>query len=133
LPGADITYDLGYSDKRWRNVNAQQFKGELVGNASTASEVAWSGITNKPAYFEALTATGTIIPSGADLNSIDYIKVGHYCSTWEGGTVIQNSPTTSRFTMVVTNPMNANVDDEATGTWIYRLRTLTTYQGKVYK
>lgn len=133
LPGADITYDLGYSDKRWRNVNAQQFKGDLVGNASTASAVAWSGITNKPAYFEALAATGTEIPSGADLNSIDYIKVGHYRSNWEGGAVLQNSPTDKRFTMEVTNPMNASVDNETTDTWVYRLRTLTTYQGKVYK
>ena len=43
FPGSNNQYDLGSSDLKWKNIY-----GTLKGNADTATNVIWSGITNKP-------------------------------------------------------------------------------------
>ena len=75
-----------------------------------------------------------LIPDGANLNTIDYLKVGVYYkdSTIEARTLI-NCPTDEAFTLRVYNVINKNYDREDTLAWIYRLREITNLSGDVWK
>lgn len=73
------------------------------------------------------------IPSGANLNSIDYIRQGrYYCDTAASASSCQNCPTTDPFMMEVMSPISPNIDDEVTGVWVYRLRKITTNVGRIF-
>lgn len=81
-------------------------------------------------FFRMVPKGGTRIPAGADLNSIEYIKVGNYYnpSYAESGT-IKNIPAQSAFMMYVLSPLSEVYDNESTAPWIYRLRIFITYTG----
>lgn len=58
------SYDHAQNATFPANVTANTFVGSLSGNASTASAVAWSGVTSKPSYYDAkaiksITRNGT--------------------------------------------------------------------------
>lgn len=46
LPGADSTYNMGASDKAWKNVYADTFIGALSGNATSATKATQDGNGN---------------------------------------------------------------------------------------
>lgn len=76
---------------------------------------------------------GTAIPANANLNTVDYIKVGnYYCSKNVDAATHTNSPTESAFMMQVFSPLSTTLDNEATGTWVYRFRVLQVYTGARY-
>lgn len=76
---------------------------------------------------------GTAIPANADLNTIDYIKVGnYYCSKNTDVETLTNSPTESAFMMQVYSPLSTTIDNESTGTWVYRFRVMQVYTGARY-
>lgn len=76
---------------------------------------------------------GTEIPANANLNTVDYIKVGnYYCSQNVNAATLTNSPTTSAFMMQVYSPLSTTIDNESTGTWVYRFRVLQVYTGARY-
>ena len=81
-----------------------------------------------------LYPTGTNIPAEADLNTIDYIKVGcYYCSNTANAKTLVNCPVAVAFMMEVLSPLSSTFDDEETDTWVYRLRRITHYStGKQY-
>ena len=81
-------------------------------------------------FFRMLPKGGTHIPAKADLNSIEYIKVGNYYNslTAESGT-IKNIPTNSAFMMYVLSPLSETYDNESTAQWVYRLRIFVEYTG----
>ena len=83
-------------------------------------------------FFRLLPKGGTYIPAKADLNSIEYIKVGNYynSSNAESGT-IKNTPIqyNNAFIMYVLSPLSEVYDNESTSQWVYRLRIFITYTG----
>ena len=81
-------------------------------------------------FFRMLPKGGTHIPAKADLNSIEYIKVGNYYNSLnvESGT-IKNIPVNSAFLMYVLSPLSGVYDNESTAPWVYRLRIFVAYTG----
>lgn len=76
---------------------------------------------------------GLNIPENADLNTVEYLSVGSYfCSQNAIVSTFRNCPTTQAFLMQVYSPISKSIDNEATGTWVYRLRKLMSYQGDEY-
>lgn len=73
---------------------------------------------------------GTSVPANANLNTTTYLKVGnYYCSRNVDAATHTNSPTTSAFMMQVFSPLSTTIDNETTGTWVYRFRVLQVYTG----
>ena len=84
-------------------------------------------------FFRMLPKGGTHIPANADLNSIEYIKVGNYYNSLdiETGTM-KNIPAKSAFIMYVLSPLSEVYDNESTAQWVYRLRIFITYKGDIF-
>ena len=82
-------------------------------------------------FFRMLPKGGTYIPAKADLNSIEYIKVGNYynSSNAESGT-IKNIPVGNAFLMYVLSPLSEAYDNESTSQWVYRLRIFIDFTGE---
>lgn len=61
-PAESDTKNIGSASNKWANIYATTFHGALEGNATTATNVAWSGVTDKPFdVAPALTScTGTL-------------------------------------------------------------------------
>lgn len=88
-------------------------------------------------FYSSLVPYGTQITAteGApvDLNSVEYMKVGnYYCSANAQAKYVANIPEAgTAFMMQVYSPLSPMVDNE-NGTWVYRIRKLTHYQGTEY-
>ena len=81
-------------------------------------------------FFRMLPKGGTHIPANADLNSIEYIKVGNYYNPSDAESAkIKNIPVSNAFMMYVLSPLSAVYDNESTAKWVYRLRIFITYTG----
>ena len=79
-------------------------------------------------FTRSLIPVGTSIPASANLNTIDYLKVGkYYCTLNVDAETVKNCPVNVAFSMEVFNPLGTNVDDETTRDYTYRLRVLTQY------
>lgn len=75
-----------------------------------------------------LLPIGTEVPKNANLNSIDYVRVGkYYCSLNVNAETITNCPVSVAFMMDVFNPLSTLLDDETTKEYTYRVRLLTRY------
>lgn len=81
------------------------------------------------------TSQDTSIPTGADLNTIPYLKVGtYYCAQSSTGNTLVNKPTNaSAFVMNVFNVNNTNIDNETTVAWVYRVREITDISGRKWR
>lgn len=80
-------------------------------------------------FTRSLLPVGTSIPAKANLNTIEYLKIGkYYCSLNVDAKTITNCPTAEAFSMEVFNPLGTNVDDETTKEYTYRVRVLTAYK-----
>lgn len=77
---------------------------------------------------------GTAVGANADLNTTTYLKVGnYYCSADNTVATQTNVPTSRAYMMTVYSPLGThNIDQEATATWVYRVRKLMTYTGDEY-
>lgn len=93
-------------------------------------------------YNTTLVPFGKAIPENADLNTVEYLKVGnYYCSSNATTKTLLNCPTVTTaadgtktgvaFMMTVSSPLSQTIDDE-TGTWKYRYRTIQAYNGPSY-
>lgn len=84
-------------------------------------------------FFRMLPKGGTRIPVNADLNSIEYLKVGNYYSpsNAESGT-IKNIPANSAFIMYVLSPLSEVYDNESAAPYVYRLRIFVEYTGNIF-
>lgn len=79
-------------------------------------------------FTRSLLPVGTSIPAKANLNTIQYLKIGkYYCSLNVDAKTVTNCPVNVAFSMEVFNPLGTNVDDEETKEYTYRLRVLTQY------
>lgn len=78
--------------------------------------------------FTTLVPTGTSIPANADLNTVEYLKVGrYYCSKNDSAKTLLNCPTNVAFMMEVYSPLSTAIDNETTKQWVYRLRKITVH------
>jgi hypothetical protein len=78
--------------------------------------------------FTTLVPTGTAIPASANLNTPTYMKVGRYfCSQTANAKTLVNCPVEVAFMMEVYSPLSTTIDNETTGTWVYRIRKITAY------
>ena len=72
--------------------------------------------------------SGTNIAENADLNTVEYLKVGsYYCSSNAKAKTLTNCPIKVSFLMEVLSPLSPTIDNETTKGWVYRLRRLTHY------
>lgn len=79
-------------------------------------------------FTRSLLPVGTSIPAKANLNTIEYLKIGkYYCSLNDDAKTITNCPVNVAFSMEVFNPLGTNIDDETTKAYTYRMRVLTQY------
>lgn len=117
------------------NLQSKLEKGQVIVGKASADSLG-NTITD---YYQPkrtsveLIPEGTAIPVDADLNTLDYIKVGkYYCNTNAKVESLSNCPVSEAFMMEVYSPLANTYDDEETRTWVYRLRKITTFTGKVH-
>ena len=84
-------------------------------------------------FFRMLPKGGTYIPANADLNSIEYLKVGNYCNSADkDARTMKNVPIGKAFIMYVLSPLSSIYDNESTSKWVYRLRIFVDYTGNIF-
>lgn len=75
----------------------------------------------------------TSIPANADLNNIAYLSVGRYiCASDATAASLSNSPAEYAFFMEVLAPISDTIDNESTGTGVYRIQKITRFDGVEY-
>ena len=80
-----------------------------------------------------LVPRGTAITANQNLNTVNFIKVGkYYCTANAIVQTLTNCPTTEAFMMEVFSPLSTTYDNETTSQWVYRLRRITTLNGRIY-
>ena len=78
-----------------------------------------------------LLANGTAVTTNADLNTVDYLKIGNYhCGSNADAATITNSPTALAFLMEVST-IKTTYDNEAQNTSLFRVRKITDYTGNI--
>lgn len=116
------------------------FESKYTGEEVEAQLDKMAGLTDEDGYVysagekvdmrftRSLLPVGTSIPASANLNTIEFLKIGkYYCSLNADAKTIKNCPVNVAFSMEVFNPLGTNVDDETTRDYTYRLRVLTQY------
>lgn len=79
-------------------------------------------------FTRSLLPVGTEILASANLNTIEYLKVGKYfCRKNATAKTVKNCPVNVSFSMEVFNPLSPTYDDETTADYTYRVRVLTQY------
>lgn len=103
-------------------------------NATSSADGLMSAADKKAVdreFFRMLPKGGTHIPANADLNSLEYIRVGNYYNSLDvESKTIKNIPLASAFMMYVLSPLSEVYDNEKTSQWVYRLRILVNYRGE---
>lgn len=80
-----------------------------------------------------LVGTGTAIPSGADLNTVDYLKVGYYiCDKSTIANSLVNCPVNKAFMMQVYSPFSSTINNETSSSGVYRIRKIEGYDANEY-
>ena len=106
---------------------------QKAGTIALTSDIPSGAITESIAYREFATLLpkkGTVINNGANLNSIDYLKVGNYYQSASANTSnMTNIPQKEAFMMTVYAPLSSTYDDESTNIWCYRTRCFMTLSG----
>lgn len=80
-------------------------------------------------FFRMLPKGGTYIPPNADLNSIQYLKVGNYYNSLSADAATMKNCPGAAFMMYVLSPLSEGYDNESTAQWVYRLRIFVEYTG----
>lgn len=157
-PTTDSAIDLGATNRKWKSIYANSFIGRgdnltnlnasnitsgilditRGGTGASSIEGAQNILSIMPKseiqkLYCSMIPVGISIPSNADLNTIDYIKVGnYYCSYSDAVKTLINCPTSLAFMMQVYSPLSETYDNESTSTWCYRLRKIITHTGEEY-
>ena len=81
-------------------------------------------------FSEKLLCYGTTIAANSDLNTTPFLKIGRfYTSQTATAATLVNCPVAVAFHMDVEAPIDSNYDNEATSSWVYRVRIITTLSG----
>ena len=83
-------------------------------------------------FFRMLPKGGTYIPPKADLNSIQYLKVGNYYNRAIVETQTMKNCPAGAFMMYVLSPLSEVYDNESTAQWVYRLRIFVEFTGAIF-
>ena len=81
-------------------------------------------------FFRMLPKGGTYIRPNADLNTIEYIKVGNYYNPSTRDTQTMKNCPGEAFIMYVLSPLSGVYDNESTAKCVYRLRIFVEYTGR---
>ena len=80
-----------------------------------------------------LVACGTSIPNGADLNTVDYLKVGNYWCKWTSiANSLLNCPAKIAFKMEVSAPVQSEYDNEEQEAGLYRIRKIIDNNANIW-
>lgn len=82
-----------------------------------------------------LILQGTEIPKDADLNTVEYLKIGVYTCKFYGTAIsLKNCPVNNAFRMEVYSYQSSNTDDSilTTAEYVYRLRKIIKLSGEQY-
>lgn len=122
LPTVAVTMDF-YKDGNGIAMGKVAEQGDLL-------DVAWD--IKNDSVPTLLGGMGKPIPSGADINTINYITPGNYvCALNDTAKTLVNSPTIYAFNMQVSNCLDTwkNVQ---TGSYMYLVRKITNLEGTVW-
>lgn len=115
---------------------ASAIDGSLaIGQGGTGATTWKSALDNLNVtrLFSSMVPYGTNIGSNKDLNTLTYLKVGnYYCTSNVNAQTLTNCPVRVAFMMQIYSPLATTLDNESTGTWVYRIRKLMTYTGIEY-
>lgn len=107
------------------------FWGKIV--AALGLKVDQSDFDVLERYYRSLVPVGTEITANKDLNTLEFLSVGKYfCKNDATTATLTNCPTNRAFMMEVFSPLSTTIDNETTGTWVYRVRLITTHLGDMY-
>lgn len=122
VPTEAVTMDFHYSG------NGAAFG--KVAETSGLLDVAWA--IKSPSIDNLLGGYGTAIPSSANLNTQEYLKVGNYvCNLNTTAATLTNCPTGAAFKMTVSNLFYGNPNPTADNYW-YLVRIITNLYGQKY-
>ena len=77
-------------------------------------------------YIDFANGKATVIANSTNLNTVAMLKVGqYYINSDANAKTLVNAPTASAFTMRVYNSLDAEMDNETTRTYVYRVREIT--------
>lgn len=121
--------ELGYLDGVTSAIQTQ-LDGKLSTTGTAAKATADASGNEITRFYESLKPIeATTIPINADLNSVEYLKVGTYlCPNSIIAGRLVNCPITTAFIMKVYSPINATIDNESTATG-HRVREIMDFQG----
>jgi len=83
-------------------------------------------------FFRMVPKGGTYIPANADLNTVQYLKVGNYYNSLSAETKTMKNCPGGAFMMYVLSPLSEAYDNESTRGYIYRLRIFVEYTGTIF-
>ena len=115
-------------ESKYTGEEAESLLDKMVGLTDEDGYVYSAGEKVDMRFTRSLLPVGTSIPANANLNTIEFLKIGkYYCSQNVDAKTVKNCPVNMAFSMEVFNPLSTNVDDETTADYTYRLRVLTPY------
>ena len=106
IPSPSVTYDLGSSALKWKDIHATTFNGQFVGNADTATKVGVGTTTGNGSYY--LTFVG----------SNNNTRANEYLYSDDG---ISYTPSTDLLTVGKIKPTQIQDSSSGTGTGNYVL------------
>ena len=120
-------------ESKYTGEEAESLLDKMAGLTDEDGYVYSAGEKVDMRFTRSLLPVGTSIPANANLNTIEYMKIGkYYCSQNVDAKTVKNCPVNMAFSMEVFNPLSTNVDDETTADYTYRLRVLTPYNTGVH-
>ena len=127
-----------YESGSWSS-NVITLQSELS-NATTTTDGTMSAadktnldnlVTDDYLHDKFIAKGGTLIEDNSDLEDTDFLDLGmYYCPRNANVATIINCPVANAFTMRVYSPNDNFVRDTMTGTWVYRVREITTIIGQ---
>lgn len=129
------TFTANQSGNATANITVPVVDSSLSDTSTNAVEnkAVTTKINQLDRYYRSLVPVGTAITANKNLNTVEFLKVGkYYCSTNATVATLTNCPTGTAFMMEVFSPLSTTIDNETTGTWVYRMRLITELDGDMW-
>lgn len=134
---ANFTSGNSFNANDWYAVEGTQITVDSAFSTTSENPVQNKVITTKineiDRFYRGLVPLGTAIAANKNLNTTEFLRVGkYYCSLNATVATLTNCPTGSAFMMEVFSPLSTTIDNETTGTWVYRSRLITELNGTMW-
>lgn len=129
------TFTANQSSNATANITVPIVDSSLSSTSTNAVEnkAVTTKINEIDRFYRGLVPLGTAIAANKNLNTTEFLKVGkYYCSTNATVATLTNCPTGTAFMMEVFSPLSTTIDNETTGTWVYRMRLITELDGDMW-